>query len=188
MECFICNNNTTNDKVTLKCGHTLHYNCMINYLRVTYYGIDKHQIVCFICRDKTVMHEIPAPDIVDNDKRYKMLVGELNPCKMGECTETEVIGNEGYCNVHNQRSAIYTGEMYDLAFYWIYTICKQSIAYRKRGFFDVILKLIKKHSFSNCDQITDHILASLGNDKYNTKTLYQKSGVIQDTLLESTVE
>lgn len=188
MECFICNNNTTNDKVTLKCGHSLHYDCMIQYLRLTYYGADRHQIVCAICHDKTIMHEIPTPDVIDNDERFNMLIGEFNECKRDGCSETEVIGNEGYCNVHNQRSAVYTQEMFDLAFYWIYTICKQSTEARKRGFFDVILKLIEKHSFSECDQITDHILTSLGNDKYDTATLYQKNGVVQDTLLESPVE
>lgn len=182
MECPICNSNITNDKVTLKCGHALHYDCMIQYLRLVYYGTNNYQIVCPTCHDKTIMHEIPAPEIVDNDERYNMLIGEFNECKVEGCCESEVLGNEGYCNSHNQRCSIYTSEMYDLAFYWIYTICKQSTEKRKRGFFDVVLKLIEKHSFSDSDQITDHILTSLGEDKYDTIQLYQRTGVVQDSV------
>lgn len=183
MECFICNNNITNDKITLKCEHSLHYDCMIQFLRLTYYGADSARIVCPICHDKTVMHEIPAPDIDDKEERFKMLIGDFNECKMHGCSEKEEIGNEGYCASHNQRFTVYSEEAYNLAFYWIYTICKQSIEARKRGFFDVVLKVVEKYSFTDSDQITDHILTSLGDEKYDTDTLYQKTGVIKDTVV-----
>lgn len=183
MNCSICNNNITNDKVTLKCGHDLHYNCMIQYLRLTYYGTDNYQICCLICQEKTVMYDITPPDISDNKDRFNMLIGEFNECKKEGCCEKEVLGNEGYCNEHNQRHSLYTSDMYDLTFYWIYVICKQSTQDRKRQFFDVVLKLIEKYSFTEFDQITEHILTNLGQDKYNTQELYYKTGIVQDTVI-----
>lgn len=184
MDCPICNTNITNEKVTLKCDHDIHYECMITYLRIIYYGTNKYEFLCPICNDATIMHDIPVPDIIDNDRRYNMLIGNFNECKVDGCFEKEVLGNEGYCNNHNQKCSIYTSDMYDLAFYWIYKICKQSIEKRKRDFFDVVLKLIEKYSFDDCDQITEHILDSLGDEKYNTIQLYQKTGIVQDSVLE----
>lgn len=184
MSCSICNNNITNDKITLKCKHELHYNCMIQYLRIIYYGTNNYKITCPTCNDITDMYNIPIPDIIDNNERFNILIGEFNECKIEGCCEKEVIGNEGYCNIHNQKYSIYTPEMYDLTFYWIYTICKHSTEERKRNFFDVVLKLIKKHSFNDSNEITNYILTSLGEDKYNITQLYQKTGIVQDSVIE----
>lgn len=174
MSCSICYEPITSHKLTLKCGHEYCHKCILKYSKMIYKS-NNYYLPCPCCRDLTKLSNLPVPeDVTEKADKYKMLIGDLNPCKHPCCSKEEVIGNEGFCEEHNDQYKKYSEDQYDLTFEWLYRIAKHADTNKKYVFFDVVLKIVNKFSFTNYKQITDYINPKIREfTQYGKKVLYE---------------
>lgn len=100
MNCPICLDIIKNDKFIMSCGHSLHYDCFVNFFMTKKCHIF---VECPLCREINYNNERPYKTVEDNIKKYSITGRCMAQTKDGRrCKKKCVLMNNGLCHIHNK--------------------------------------------------------------------------------------